>query len=223
MINADKWMRELTDKLKDRFSDRLLFTGLQGSYRRGEANKDSDIDAVVILDTLSFGDLTAYREIIITMPDNDKACGFISGKQELLNWPKHELLQFKQDTRSYYSELDELLPAIEHKDVVESVKISASGLYHLCCHGAVHSPSDTGAIRNLYKNALFILLAVCYLRRGFFAHTKKELLLLLEGDEKKILEINIGWDKYSADAANNADAYYALMFRWLKIILDSKF
>ena len=142
MINADSWMVELTDKLKAYFKNRLLFVGLQGSHQREEAHQDSDIDAVVILDTLSIDDLIAYRKILLTMPENDKACGFIGGKQELMNWPKHELFQFEQDTRSYHGILDELLPNTEHKDVIDSVKISASGLYHSCCHAAVHFPLE---------------------------------------------------------------------------------
>lgn len=223
MINADKWMIELSGKLKDRFNNNLLFTGLQGSYRRGEANDNSDIDAVVILDTLSYEDLSAYREIILSMPHNDKACGFISGKQELMNWPKHELLQFKQDIRPYYGEMDGLLPDIERKDVIDSVKISASGLYHLCCHSVVHAPSDYDFLRSMYKNAYFILLAVHYLRKGVFAPTKKELLSLLEGDEKKILEISMNWDKYSTAVVDDSDKYFDLIFRWSKTVLNSQF
>lgn len=223
MINADKWMIELTEKLKVRFDNKLLFSGLQGSYRRGEANEDSDIDAVVILETLSFDDLSAYREIILSMPHNHKACGFISGRQELLNWPKHELLQFKQDIRSYYGEIDKLLPDIERKHVIESVKISASSLYHLCCHAVVHTPTDISALRSMYKNASFLLLSVFYLRESVFIPTKKELLLLLEGDEKKILGINMNWDGYSTTAVNNADEYYDLILRWSKLVLNFDF
>jgi len=59
MISIDHWMTDLTAKLKEAFSDRLLFVGLQGSYRRGEANENSDIDAVVILDVLSMDALKA--------------------------------------------------------------------------------------------------------------------------------------------------------------------
>ena len=32
MIQKDRWMDEITDKLKQEFGARLLFTGLQGSY-----------------------------------------------------------------------------------------------------------------------------------------------------------------------------------------------
>jgi predicted nucleotidyltransferase len=222
-MNADNWMTELTDKLKAHFKNRLLFAGLQGSYRRQEAHEDSDIDAVVILDAVSMNDLIAYRKILATMPQNDKACGFIGGRQELLNWPKYELFQFKQDTLPYYGALDTLLPNTERKDIIDSVKISASGLYHACCHAAVHTPLDIDAIKGMYKSPFFLLQALCYLRSGIYICTKKELLPLLEGAEREILTININWNAYSSTIMANTDIYFDLMFRWSKEILNADF
>ena len=43
------WMKRYLDELKSLFGSRLMFVGLQGSYGRGEATDNSDIDAVVIL------------------------------------------------------------------------------------------------------------------------------------------------------------------------------
>ena len=40
------WCTLLAKKLKEAFGETLYFLGLQGSYRRGEATPDSDIDAV---------------------------------------------------------------------------------------------------------------------------------------------------------------------------------
>ena len=223
MVNTDNWMSELTDNLKAHFKNRLLFIGLQGSYEREEAHQGSDIDAVVILDALFMDDLIAYRKILLTMPENDKACGFISGKQDLMNWPKHELFQFERDTRSYYGTLNELLPKIEKQDVIDIVKISASGLYHSCCHTAVHSPLDTSALKSMYKSAFFLLQAVYYLRRGVYVHTKKELLPLLKGDEQEILNIGMSWNSCSSIVIENPDIYFDLMFRWSKAILNTQF
>jgi hypothetical protein len=74
------------------------------------------------------------------MPDNDKACGFISGKQELMNWAKHELFQFEQDTRSYHGTLHELLPHIENQDVIDSAKIMCIlSLSFMLSHGRSRS------------------------------------------------------------------------------------
>ena len=52
-----EWMSLLRDRLLESFGDRVIFIGLQGSRARGEAHDDSDIDAVVVLDTVSMDDL----------------------------------------------------------------------------------------------------------------------------------------------------------------------
>ena len=55
-FKLENWLQDFTKKLFDKFSTRIKFIGLQGSYKRGEANADSDIDIVIILDKLSFDD-----------------------------------------------------------------------------------------------------------------------------------------------------------------------
>jgi hypothetical protein len=219
MINVNKWMMALTDKLEVHFSDRLLFVGLQGSYQRGEAHDGSDIDAVVILNTLSMDDLVDYRKIILTMPEPEKACGFISGQQELANWPKYELFQFKRDTSAYHGSLEDLLPKIDDQDVIDSVRISASGLYHLCCHAAVHAPQDVKSLEGMYKSAFFLLQANYYLRNREYIQTKRELIGLLRGDEKEILKISMNWNADKELISVNTDYYFELIFMWLKAIL----
>ena len=57
MVDIETWMNELTEKLVSAFEIRLLFLGLQGSYGRGEANEDSDIDVVTVLDRVELTDL----------------------------------------------------------------------------------------------------------------------------------------------------------------------
>lgn len=223
MINAYDWIVELTDKLKIYFQGRLLFVGLQGSYQRQEAYPGSDIDAVVILDILSMDDLKAYREILSTMPHNDQACGFIAGRQELMNWPRHELFQFKQDTRPCYGILDELLPPLTRQDIINGVKIGACGLYHACCHSAVHNPNQISAIRGLCKSAFFLLQAIHFLSSGEYIHSKQELFALLEGDERELVRISMNWDACSAALLAEPDTYFELLLGWSGKILNSEF
>ena len=62
MIPVETYMHSVIEALKNRFADRLLYVGLQGSYLRGEATENSDIDVVVILENLSVQDMTGYRK-----------------------------------------------------------------------------------------------------------------------------------------------------------------
>ncbi len=62
MVEIERWMAGLREKLTERFGSRLLFLGLQGSYGRGEANEDSDIDVVTVLDRVELSDLEPVQE-----------------------------------------------------------------------------------------------------------------------------------------------------------------
>ncbi len=48
--------------LQEAFGERLLFAGVQGSYLRGEARPDSDIDLLVVLDHVDLTDLDHFHE-----------------------------------------------------------------------------------------------------------------------------------------------------------------
>lgn len=91
MVDIDAWMGDFLPRLKKTFGPRLLFLGLQGSYGRGEADEDSDIDVVCVLDRVALADLDAYRTLARRMPEGEKACGFLCGAEELKHWPKYEL------------------------------------------------------------------------------------------------------------------------------------
>ena len=52
MVSITPWMEEFTAAVRAAFGERVYCIGLQGSYVRGEAGPDSDIDVVVILDQL---------------------------------------------------------------------------------------------------------------------------------------------------------------------------
>ena len=223
MIQPDQWMNELTQKLKSRFSERLLFVGLQGSYQRGEAHEASDIDAVVILDALSIEDIAVYRALLQSMPESDKACGFIAGRQELFHWAKHELFQFEQDTHAYYGNLQLLLPPIERQDIAVSAKISACNLYHAVCHAAIHDSDPAEALKGMYKGAFFLLQLDYYLNHGTYIHTKKELLPKLNGEEQKILSISMDWRAHAAKARSNPDQYLDRLLRWSAKFLSNAY
>ena len=108
MTDHRAWAKMLAEKALARFGARVWFMGLQVSVRRGAATESSDIDFVLILDRLDTADLSAYRELVRSMPDSEKACGFVSGRKELLAWPRADLFQFYHDTEALYGSLSEV-------------------------------------------------------------------------------------------------------------------
>ena len=91
MIHITAWIEQFLEKLDNTFGSRVWFAGLQGSYARGEATDTSDIDMVVILDELSPLDIQAYHAMLDTLPHRELICGFLSGKNDILNWEPSDL------------------------------------------------------------------------------------------------------------------------------------
>ena len=52
LVDINDYTNRLTEELKTKFGDRLLYVGLQGSYLRGEATLESDIDIMLVLDEI---------------------------------------------------------------------------------------------------------------------------------------------------------------------------
>ena len=91
MIDINVWLNDFIQKLNEVFASRVWFVGLQGSYGRGEATETSDIDVVVILEDLSASDIQTYHDMLDTLPHRELICGFVSGKDEILNWEPSDL------------------------------------------------------------------------------------------------------------------------------------
>ena len=53
MFGLKKYLNVLLGLLKNKFYERLLYVGLQGSYLRNEADENSDIDIMVIIDKMT--------------------------------------------------------------------------------------------------------------------------------------------------------------------------
>ena len=190
-FDVDIWLDTTIEKLQEKFSQNLLFVGLQGSYNRGEATDFSDIDLIVILENLTFEDLKRYRLIIDSLPHKEKACGFISGKNELQKWSKADMFQFYYDTKSLYGKLEDIIQPPSLDEIKQSIKISSENLYHATVHSFVHSNNYVEDLQNLYKMTFFIFQAKYFVQTNNYIQTKKQLVEQLNETEKEILNICI--------------------------------
>ena len=216
MIDIEVWLKNFTAKVEQAFLSRVWFIGLQGSYGRNEAIDTSDIDVVVILDKCDTCDLMTYRDLLDTLPYREYICGFVSGKDELLNWEPSDLFQFYYDTTPIKGSLDILLEKIDMQAVQRAIRIGACNIYHACVHNIVHEKSDD-ILRALYRNAVFVIQAVCFCQTGRYVKSKADLLAVVDAPEKVILDTalelksgsKVEFDKMSAD-----------MLNWVKEILN---
>ena len=214
-INIDEWLNLAIEKLQKVFREKLLFVGLQGSYNRGEATPESDVDLVVILDKLSFEDLKQYRQIIDEMPYKELACGFISGRKELQNWSKYDLFQFFYDTKPLYGNLEEIIQPPSIEDIKKSIKASSETLYHASVHSFVHSANYAEDLENLYKMTFFILQAKYFVETSVYIKTKNELLECLQGTDREILNICINRKEIKSNEKSELENLYKKLIDWI--------
>ena len=191
MININIWTDKFLKALDESFPDRVYFVGLQGSYSRGEATDKSDIDMVVILDNLSADDIATYNAMLDTLPNRELICGFLSGKDEIINWEPSDLFQLYYDTASLKGSLDEILALLDEGAINRAIKIGACNIYHGCVHNMLYEKSDD-ILRGLYKGASFTLQAIVFRDMGKYIRHQKDLLSVLSSEDKVICETFLG-------------------------------
>ena len=186
MLDITVWMKNFLRTLDETFGSRVWFVGLQGSYGRGEALETSDIDIVVILDELSAMDIRTYNAMLDTLPNREMICGFLSGKDDIMNWEPSDLFQFYYDTTPMKGSLDELLAVIDDSSVNRAIKIGACNIFHGCVHNMLYEKSED-ILRGLYKSASFIVQAIAFKQTGNYIRHQKELLQVVSADERVIV------------------------------------
>ena len=218
MFHSEDYMRQLIDLLKGSFHDRLCYVGLQGSYMRGEATEDSDIDPMVVIDRLTVADLDSYKQIISHMECPEKSCGFICGKQDLMCWNPLEICHLLHTTKDYYGKLAELVPTYTDDDVRNFVRLSVNNLYHEITHRYIHGSPDENAARiaSSYKGVFFILQNVHYLETGVFVQGKAELLERLEDEDREILTVAIA---VGNGESFDFDTIFSVLHIWCRNVL----
>ena len=187
MTDIAAWMENFLQALRNTFGGRIWFVGLQGSYGRGEATETSDIDVVVILDILSATDVQTYNAMLDTLPHRELICGFLSGKEEIMNWEASDLFQFCNDTTPIQGSLDEVMARIDTAAVNRAIKIGACNIFHGCVHNMLHEKSEE-ILRGLYKSASFVVQAIAFRQTGHYIRHQKDLLEVVSADEKIIVE-----------------------------------
>ena len=212
MIDINVWMNTFIQKLNEVLANRVWFVGLQGSYGRGEATESSDIDVVVILDELSASDIQTYNDMLDTLPHRELICGFVSGKDEILNWEPSDLFQFYHDTTPNKGSLDDLLTLIDNAAIDRAIKTGAGNIYHGCVHNMLHEKSEE-ILKGLYKAASFVVQAIVFKQTGNYFKHQNQLLQVALPEERTIVESFL---KYKNSEAVDFCEASRILFEWSK-------
>ncbi len=210
MFDLDGYLHDLMQHCRTAFGERLLYMGLQGSYLRGEAREDSDIDIMVILDRFSVKDMDVYREILKKTGSYERSCGFICGREEMAHWNPLEVCQLYHTTKDLFGVLADHLPPATREDEISYVKLSLGNLYHELCHRYIHAGRDknTAKFRGTCKNVFYLVQNLHYLESGRFICTKKELKEAVPAEDRQVLEMAELPDGFDLDKA------FSTLFAW---------
>lgn len=203
MFDPDEYLGKLAAECKTAFGSRLMYLGLQGSYLRCEANENSDIDVMIVLDSLSADDMVQYRGILERIGNSEKACGFICGRDELAHWSPLEINALRRTTGDLVGSLSGLLPQATRQNEIDYVKLNLGNLYHELCHRYIHAEREvnTARFRSACKALFFLIRDLRYLETGEFI-LKKETLkkAVTEADRRMLLMAELP-DGFDFDAA----------------------
>ena len=210
MFDLSKYLDDLILNCRSLFGERLLYVGLQGSWLRGEAHENSDIDVMVILDRLSVQDMDTYRGILKRIGFYGKSCGFICGKEEMKCWNPLEVCQLHHTTKDLFGVLADYLPTAAQKDEIYYVKLSLGNLYHELSHRYIHTDRDKNVARfhDTCKCAFYLIQNLHFLESGCFILRKKELKEAVVQEDRMILELAELPDDYDFDQA------FSSLFAW---------
>ena len=212
MVDITAWMNEFLQKLNHTFENRVWFVGLQGSFARGEATETSDIDTVVILDELSAMDIQNYNKMLDTLPHRELICGFLSGKDDIMNWEPSDLFQFCYDTTPIKGSLDEVMAVVDGNAVNRAIKIGACNIFHGCIHNMLHEKNED-ILRGLYKSASFVVQAIVFKQTGKYISHQKDMLKIVSPDERVIVETFLNLKNGGAVEFNTMSE---MLFIWAK-------
>jgi len=210
MFDLDKYLADLILNCRSAFGERLLYVGLQGSWLRGEAHENSDIDIMIILDRFSVRDMDTYRGILKEIGSYEKSCGFICGKDEMKRWSPLEVCQLRHTTKDLFGVLTNLLPSATREDEVNYVKLSLGNLYHELCHRYIHADrgKNVEKIRSTCKGVFFLIQNMHFLESGHFILTKKGLKEAVSSEDRRVLELGEYPDEFDFDQA------FSALFSW---------
>ena len=215
MIDITVWMKNFLQTLNETFGDRVWFVGLQGSFARGEATETSDIDVVVILDELSAMDIQTYNKMLDALPHRELICGFLSGKDDIMNWEPSDLFQFYYDTTPIKGNLDEVLTVVDENAVNRAIKIGACNIFHGCVHNMLHEKSED-ILRGLYKSASFVIQAIVFKQTGNYIKHQEELLSVATHNEQVIFNIFLSLKKGgTVDFIPMSETLFAWSKKWI--------
>jgi len=104
-MDIERYTSDLKTPFWRNSAKNLVYMGLQGSYLRGEATEQSDIDIMLVWEKLTPAVMSRYRAILQSLGHFDRACGFVTSREELAHWNRLEINHLCHTTKDLHGRL----------------------------------------------------------------------------------------------------------------------
>mgnify|MGYP003553338363 FL=1 len=160
-------------------------------------------------------DIHTYNKMLDTLPHRELICGFLSGKDEIMNWEPSDLFQFCYDTTPIKGSLDEVMAVVDENAVNRAIKIGACNIFHGCIHNMLHEKNED-ILRGLYKSASFVVQAIVFKQTGNYIKHQEELLTVATHNEQVIINIFLSLKKGgTVDFTPMSETLFAWSKKWI--------
>ncbi|MCK4428090.1 MAG: nucleotidyltransferase domain-containing protein, partial [candidate division Zixibacteria bacterium] len=184
----------------------LVFIIHHGSWATGEANSDSDIDSLVMLEKITKGELAKLRDIL-NKKEFKKFTVLLFSQLDMDNFVPFKRHQFYYGAKLLYGKCPLREPTqeemiVEIRKIADTVGYWSKFLY-------THTHQAENVARKMYwrfKEAIIALKVYVHWKTGEFPVTKKRLKQLLnDPKDKEIVTIIENWEKNKDKYEKNPD------------------
>jgi predicted nucleotidyltransferase len=199
-------LKKFVNEMKKIYGKNLVFIIHHGSWATGEANPESDVDILVMLEKITKKELVKLRNIL-NKREFEKFTVLLFSRLDMDNFIPFSRQQFHYGAKVLYGKCplpeptrEEML--IEIKKIADEVGFWSKYLY-------THQKQAENIVRKMYwrfKEAIIALKVYTHWNTGEFPLTKKRLKELLnDSKDKEIVIIIENWEKNKDKYEKNPD------------------
>jgi predicted nucleotidyltransferase len=199
-------LKKFVNVMKKAYGKNLVFIVHHGSWATAEANSDSDIDSLVMLEKITKSELAKLRDIL-NKAEFEKFTVLLFSRLDMDNFIPFARHQFHYGAKILYGKCP--LPEPTREEMVIEIKKIADEVGFWSKYLFTHQKQAENIVRKMYwrfKEAIIGLKVYIHWKTGEFPLTKKRLKELLnDPKDKEIVTIIENWEKDKDRYEKNPD------------------
>jgi predicted nucleotidyltransferase len=203
---VERLLKGFVSLMKKAYGKNLVFIIHHGSWATGEANPDSDIDTLVMLDEISKNELEELRNIL-RQEQYQKMTVLLFSRLDMDNYIPFARHQFHYGAKLLYGECP--LPEPTREQMIIEIRKIADEVGFWSKYLYTHLHLAENVVRKMYwryKEAVIALKVYVHWKTGSFPATKERLKrLLTDPEDIEIVEMIEEWEKNRDDYEKNPD------------------